>query len=92
MIGFKSVFHAVKPQKPACCQKVSTICKCLLDQGFLKKLMEGLFMEGITESILNVTIYYSKNIVIKITPIFRLFLNKFVSFVKLFKNFQLLSL
>ena len=46
MIGFKSFFHAVKPRKSAGCQKVSAIYTFLLDQGFMKKLMQGLLMEG----------------------------------------------
>ena len=45
MIGFKSFFHTVKPRKPASCQKVFAICTYLLDRGFLKKLMQGLFIE-----------------------------------------------
>ena len=59
---------------------------------FLEKIDAGSFNGGITESVLNVTIYYSKKIVINIATIFRSFLNKFVSFIKVFKNFQLLSL
>ena len=46
MIGFKSFFHAVKPRKPAGCQNVFAIYTFLLDQSFLKKLMQGLLMEG----------------------------------------------
>ena len=64
------------------------ICTYLLDRGFLKKIDVGSFYRGITESILNVTIYYCKMIVINIAPIFRSFLNKFLSFIKVFKNFQ----
>ena len=39
-------FFAVIPRTTICCQKVSAFCTCLLDQGFLKKLMLCLVIDG----------------------------------------------
>ena len=53
---------------------------------FLEKIDTGSFHRWITGSISNLTVYYSK-IIISIAPTFRSFLNKFASFIKVFKNF-----